>query len=98
LLRRLGQPADQEITDPNRWMTILAFLSLLPDVADQHAVLRRRLKFLEQPASFFYDVDRPLGSEDITDPYRRGMFVIARATSRAERAWLREVLGSQEAP
>jgi hypothetical protein len=46
LLRRLGQPADQEIIDPNRWMTILAFLSLLPDVADQHAVLRRRLKFL----------------------------------------------------
>jgi hypothetical protein len=45
LLRRLGQPADQEIIDPNRWMTILAFLSL-PDVADQHAVLRRRLKFL----------------------------------------------------
>jgi len=78
-------------------MTLLAFLSLLPDVADQHAVLRRRLEFLERPASFFYDEDRPLRAEDVTDPYRRGMFVIARATSRAERAWLHEVLGTPAA-
>lgn len=60
--------------------------------ADQHAVLRRRLEFLEQPASFFHDGDRPLGADDTADPYRRGMLTIARATSRAERSWLREVL------
>jgi hypothetical protein len=75
-------------------MTILAFLSLLPDVADQHAVLRRRLQCLEQPASFFYDVDVPSAPKTSPTPTA----VIARVTSRAERAWLREVFGSQEAP
>ncbi len=59
-------------------------------------MLRRRLAFLEQPASFFCDGDRPLRAADVTDPYRTGMYVIARATSRAERAWLREVLGSDD--
>jgi DNA-binding PadR family transcriptional regulator len=98
LMRRLARPADLDITDLTRWLTVLAFLSLLPDPADQHAVLRRRLEFLEQPASFFYDGDRPLRAVDLTDPYRTGMFVIARATSRAERAWLREVLGSADDP
>ena len=51
------------------------------------------LRSREQPASCFYGGDRPLRAADMTDPYRRGMFVIARATSRAERAWLLEVLG-----
>ncbi|MGN9844494.1 PadR family transcriptional regulator [Nonomuraea sp. H19] len=92
LLRRLREPAGHDITDSTRYFTILAFLSLLPDVADQHAVLRRRLEFLEQPASFFYDGGQPLHSRDVDDPYRRGMLVIARATSRAERAWLHEIL------
>ncbi|WP_166427517.1 PadR family transcriptional regulator [Nonomuraea mesophila] len=92
LLRRLREPADQDITDSTRYFTLLAFLSLLPDVADQHAVLRRRLEFLEQPASFFYDGDQPLLSRDVDDPYRRGMLIVARATSRAERAWLHEIL------
>ena len=39
--------------------------------------------------------DRPLRTEEITDPYRRGMLLTARATSRAERAWLREALGDE---
>src|SRR5262245_27405202 len=59
LLRRLKEPADHDISDSTRYFNILAFLSLLPEVADQHAVLRRRLEFLERPASFFYDGDRP---------------------------------------
>jgi DNA-binding PadR family transcriptional regulator len=92
LLRRLRTPTELDITDGSRFFTILAFLSLLPDVADQHAVLRRRLAFLEQPASFFYEGDRPLRERDLTDPYRRGMLVIARATSKTERAWLHQVL------
>jgi DNA-binding PadR family transcriptional regulator len=96
LLRRLRTPADHQITDGGRFFTLLAFLSQLPDLADQHAVLRRRLSFLEEPASFFYDGERPLRAKDITDPYRSGMLVVARATSRAERAWLREVLGDDE--
>ncbi len=93
MLRRLREPATHELTDFSRWFTILAFLSLLPDVADQHAVLRRRLAFLEESASFFYDGDRPLRAEDVSDPYRRGMLLTARATSQAERIWIREILG-----
>ncbi|QTZ95792.1 PadR family transcriptional regulator [Streptomyces auratus] len=92
LLRRLRDANGLDISDSTRYFTILAFLSHLPDTADQHAVLRRRLEFLEQPRSFFYDGDRPLGAEDTADPYRRGMLTIARATSHAERSWLREVL------
>ncbi|MFF1696454.1 PadR family transcriptional regulator [Streptomyces sp. NPDC058257] len=92
LLRRLREPDEPDITDGARYFTILAFLSQLPDTADQHAVLRRRLEFLEQPASFFHDGNRPLRAEDTDDPYRRGMLLVARATSHAERSWLREQL------
>ena len=95
LVGRLRKPADHEITDFTRFFTILAFLSHLPDVAEQHAVLRRRLEFLEEPASFFYDGERPLRAEGVTDPYRRGMLLTARAISTAERAWLREILGEE---
>lgn len=93
MIERLRNPAEHEITDNTRFFTILAFLSNLPDPAAQHAVLRRRRAFLEQPASFFYDGERPLRAEDLNDPYRRGMLLIARATSRAERAWLHDTLG-----
>ncbi|GHF80338.1 PadR family transcriptional regulator [Streptomyces thermodiastaticus] len=93
LLRRLREADGLDISDSTRYFTVLAFLSQLPDTAEQHAVLRRRLEFLEQPASFFHDGDSPLRAEDVDDLYRRGMLTIARATSEAERAWLREVLG-----
>ncbi|WP_327365219.1 PadR family transcriptional regulator [Streptomyces sp. NBC_01217] len=92
LLRRLREPGELDISDSTRYFTVLAFLSHLPEVADRHAVLRRRLEFLEQPASFFHDDDHPLRAEDIDDPYRRGMLLVARATSRAEQSWLREQL------
>ncbi|WP_405855436.1 PadR family transcriptional regulator [Streptomyces sp. NBC_01515] len=95
MLERLRKPADHEITDFTRFHMVLSFLSHLPDIAEQHAVLRRRLAFLEEPVSFFYDGDRPLRAEEVADPYRRGLLLTARATSRAERAWLREVLGEQ---
>ncbi|GGU65642.1 hypothetical protein GCM10010211_33540 [Streptomyces albospinus] len=92
LLRRPQDADGLDISDSTRYFTVLAFLSQVPDTVEQHAVLRRRLEFLEQPASFFYDGDRPLGAEENNGPYRRGMLAIARATSRAERSWLREVL------
>ncbi len=92
LLRRLRATAGHYITDGHRFMVILAFLSLLPSPAERDAVLRRRLEFLSQPASFFYDGDRPLRAADIDDPYRRGILISARATSRAERNWLTEML------
>ncbi len=96
LLRRLRTPAEHEISDFTRFFTILAFLSLLPDVDEQHAVLRRRLEFLEAPASFFYEGGRPLRAEDSADPYRRGMLLTARAISSAERAWLHQVLDGDQ--
>jgi DNA-binding PadR family transcriptional regulator len=83
-----------DITDQSRFFVILSFLSLLPERADQHAVLRRRLAFLEAPASFFYDGDRPVRAEEVADPYRRGLLLTARATSAAERAWIREEINS----
>ncbi|MFM9372302.1 PadR family transcriptional regulator [Streptomyces sp. Da 82-17] len=100
LLRRLREPEPLDISDGTRFFTVLAFLSLLPDAAEQHAVLRRRLAFLDEPASFFHDGgdgDRPLAAEETTDPYRRGMLLLARAASRTEREWLRGVLGEGEA-
>lgn len=94
LRRRLAEPGERDITDGNRWFTVLAFLRHLDDAAAQAAVLCRRLAFLEEPASFFYDGDRPLSAEELDDPFRRGVLTIARATSRAEVAWLRDTLTS----
>ncbi|MZD06411.1 PadR family transcriptional regulator [Streptomyces sp. SID5785] len=97
LHRRLEDPARQDVTDENRWFTVLAFLRHLDDAAAQSAVLRRRLAFLEEPASFFYDGERALRAEDLTDPFRRGVLTIARATSRTELEWLRTTLAQLEA-
>ncbi|MEU9150563.1 PadR family transcriptional regulator [Streptomyces sp. NPDC048417] len=97
LRRRLAEPAERDITDENRWFTVLAFLRHLDAPAAQAAVLRRRLAFLEEPSSFFYDGDRPMRAEEVDDPFRRGILTIARATSRAELAWLRATVASLEA-
>ncbi|EYT78899.1 MULTISPECIES: PadR family transcriptional regulator [unclassified Streptomyces] len=94
LRRRLAEPVQQDITDENRWFTVLAFLRHLDDPGDQAAVLRRRLSFLETPSSFFYEGDRPLRAEELGDPFRRGILTVARATSQAELAWLRTTIGS----
>ncbi|WP_406510912.1 PadR family transcriptional regulator [Streptomyces sp. NBC_00212] len=96
LLHRLAEPDRLDVTDENRWFTLLAFLRHLPDPAEQAAVLRRRLAFLEEPASFFYDGERPISAEELDDPFRRGMLTIARATSAAELKWLRATLRSLE--
>ncbi|KUF15230.1 PadR family transcriptional regulator [Streptomyces silvensis] len=94
LRRRLAEPARTDITDENRWFTVLAFLRHLDDPAAQSAVLRRRLDFLQEPASFFYEGDRPLRTEELEDPFRQGILTIARATSRAELTWLRRTLAA----
>jgi DNA-binding PadR family transcriptional regulator len=94
LLRRLAEPAQGDITDENRWFTLLAFLRHLEDGEAQAAVLRRRLAFLEEPASFFYDGERPLTAEELGDPFRRGILTVARATSEAELKWLRATVDS----
>lgn len=94
LRRMLAEPVRRDITDENRWFTVLAFLRHLEDPVAQAVALRRRLTFLEEPASFFYDGDRPLRAEELDDPFRRGILTIARATSRAELAWLRTTIDS----
>ncbi|MFC9935902.1 PadR family transcriptional regulator [Glutamicibacter sp. NPDC127525] len=82
----------QDLTDLNSFFVVLAFLAHLPDPAERRAVLQRRLDFLEQPASFFTSGGRALKSAEITDPYRRGIFVTAKAANSAQRAWLCELL------
>jgi DNA-binding PadR family transcriptional regulator len=92
-LEQLLREADgHDVTDGGRFFIVLAFLSHLPDAAERRAVLRRRLDFLDRPASFFYDGEHPLRAAEIDDPYRRGILVTAKATRNAERAWLREQL------
>ncbi|WP_049563601.1 PadR family transcriptional regulator [Nonomuraea sp. SBT364] len=97
LERRLREPEELDISDENRWFVLLAFLRHLGDPGAQAAVLRRRLAFLEEPTSFFYDEGgRPMGAQEFGDPFRQGLLTIAHATSRAELAWLRataEALG-----
>lgn len=94
LLREENGPS---VTDMSSFFVVLAFLSHLPDEDERRAVLQRRLDFLEQPSSFFSDGDRPLTSTTVGDPYRRGIFLTARAANTAQRAWLREMLGSDDA-
>ncbi|MER5561624.1 PadR family transcriptional regulator [Streptomyces sp. NPDC048491] len=92
LLERLRHPKDVEITDGQRFFTLLAFLRHLPDRAEQAAVLGRRQVFLDTPASFFYRDGEPVTAEQAPDLFRQGMLRIARATGRAEKTWLAEAI------
>lgn len=96
LLQRLRHPKQVEITDQVRFNTLLAFLRHLPEPAEQAAVLRRRLEFIETPASFFYRDGAPVRAEEAGDLFRQGMLRVARATGQAERAWLREAIAQLE--
>lgn len=96
LLGHLREPEPLDISDENRWFTLLAFLRHLADPLAQAGVLRRRLAFLSEPASFFHEGGRPLGAEEFEDPFRRGMLLIARATTEAELAWLHATLADLE--
>ncbi|RDI67198.1 PadR family transcriptional regulator [Nocardia pseudobrasiliensis] len=97
LLRRLRDPAPVEITDRNNFLILLAFLGHLPDRSDQIAVLRRRLDFYEQPASYFYEQGRPLKAVEMTDRFRRGMLTLAAATRKADKEWLSAQIAELEA-
>ncbi|MGW5667929.1 PadR family transcriptional regulator [Micromonospora sp. NPDC003776] len=97
LSRRLREPAELDVTDQNRFFTLLAFLGQLDDPAAQATVLERRLAFLDQPASFFHTGERPQRAAEQTDLFRRGMLVMARDISRAERSWLRGAIAELRA-
>ena len=92
LLERLRHPKQTEITDHVRFNTVLAFLRHLPDRREQADVLRRRLDFLQTPASFFYRDGEPVRAEETQDLFRQGMLRVARATGAAEREWLTEAI------
>ncbi|MEV0741637.1 PadR family transcriptional regulator [Streptomyces sp. NPDC050549] len=92
LLERLRHPRQTEITDHVRFNTVLAFLRHLPDRREQADVLRRRLEFLQTPASFFYRDGEPVRAEEAQDLFRQGMLRVARATGAAEREWLTEAI------
>ncbi|MBV2155351.1 PadR family transcriptional regulator [Kitasatospora sp. SUK 42] len=97
LLRRLADPEQGEITDQMRFFALAAFLHHLADPSRQAAVLRRRLAFLEAPSSFFHDGDgSPVTAEREPNPFRRGMLLVARASTTAERAWLAETVAGLE--
>ncbi|MGW2561205.1 PadR family transcriptional regulator [Streptomyces sp. NPDC001514] len=96
LLARLRNPKEAEITDGQRFFTLLAFLGRLPDRREQAAVLRRRQTFLETPASFFYRDGEPVRAEDAGDVFRQGMLRIARATGTEEKRWLAETIAELE--
>jgi hypothetical protein len=81
-----------------RFNALLAFLRHLPDRREQAAVLRRRLEFLETPASFFYEDGKPVRAEEADDLFRQGMLRVARATGAAERGWLREAITRLDQP
>ena len=98
LLERLRHPKDVEITDGQRFFTLLAFLRHLPDPAEQAAVLRRRRDFLETPASFFYREGEPVTAEQAPDLFRQGMLRIARATGTEEKRWLAEAIRELDKP
>ncbi|MFF3336741.1 PadR family transcriptional regulator [Streptomyces sp. NPDC002888] len=98
LLERLRHPKQAEITDQVRFNTVLAFLRHLPDRHEQAAVLRRRLEFLQTPASFFYRDGEPVRAEETDDLFRQGMLRVARATGAAEREWLKEAVTRLDQP
>ncbi|AJE42324.1 PadR family transcriptional regulator [Streptomyces nodosus] len=96
LQARLRDPKEVEITDGQRFFTLLAFLRYLPDRAGQAAVLRRRQAFLDTPASFFYRDGEPVRAEEAPDLFRQGMLRIARATGAEEKQWLAEAIATLE--
>lgn len=87
----LSHPSEMDISDRNRFFTLLAFLKYLP-VQSQVNVLRKRLSFLEGGRSFFTTNDTPVRFAQEKDPFRAGMLHIAKETSRIEKMWLLQLI------
>lgn len=96
LLRRLRAPSEVDISDRNRFFTLLAFLNNL-SAQEQRAILARRLDFLVGGRSFFARGGQPVRLAEEQDVFRRGMLLIARETSRVERQWLEETIARLDA-
>ncbi|MGD8190769.1 PadR family transcriptional regulator [Brevibacillus ginsengisoli] len=93
LLELLQHPSDMDISDRNRFFTMLAFLKYL-SADEQKAILMRRLTFLEGGRSFFSNGDKPVRFTEEKDVFRAGMLHIAKETSRVEKEWLNSMIAS----
>lgn len=93
LLDWLRNPSDLDVSDRNRFFTLLAFLKYLP-AGEQKTVLMRRLAFLEGGRSFFSSNGKPVRLSEETDVFRAGMLHIAKETSRIEKEWLSQMISS----
>lgn len=89
----LGAPTEMDISDRNRFFTLMAFLKHAAP-AMQIEVLNRRLTFLEGGKSFFNAQGKPVPVAEEKDPFRKGMLLIARETSKVEKQWLRETIAA----
>lgn len=93
LLDSIANPGDVDISDRNRFFTLLAFLKYLKP-EQQRAVLQRRLDFLRGGKSFFASDGAAVTYSQEQDPFRKGMLHIARETSRVEKQWLTEAIAA----
>ncbi|CAM2856705.1 PadR family transcriptional regulator [Paenibacillus sediminis] len=91
LMKELADPEEMDISDRNRFFTLLAFLKFLEPQA-QINVLQRRLNFLMGGKSFFSNNGTLIKYTEDHDLFRHGMLHIARETSRVERQWLKDTI------
>jgi len=91
LLSRLTNPSDVDISDRNKFFTILAFMRYL-EPEKQLKVLERRLDFLKGGKSFFQANGKPVLLSEETDPFRKGMLFNAKETSKVEKKWLKDMI------
>jgi len=89
---RLKNPKEIQISDRNKYFTIMAFLHNL-NRNDQLEVLNRRMNFIsKKKKGFFYEGKDPMLQKDVHDPFKKGMYEIAKATEKAEKQWLAGVI------
>lgn len=97
LIEELKSTSGYMLSDITKWAVVMSFLSVIPDVADRNAVLRRRLDLLDSDVRRMYsDGEGPIDNESLTDKYRIAITEIHDAEIAAERAWLVKELGVDE--
>lgn len=92
-LNLLSHPSDIQISDRNKYFTIMAFMHHLGK-KEQLKILKRRYDFISSAGGFFYKDESAIKEKDVTSPFHRGMYVIAKATTFAEKKWLSETIDS----
>ena len=92
-LDQLRNPPEIQITDRNRYFTVLAFMHHLDSTSQLH-ILERRFAFISQKKGFFFKGEKPMKGQDVKSPFKKGMYEIAKATDRAENKWLKQIINS----